>query len=346
MRPSIPRRRGDPGRIAGTLLACVLAFSTFAPAQADPGVDPARGALRVVVFGDFNGPYGSVVYPGAVARVMDAVVNRWRPDLVLLPGDVIAGQSTRLPPERFGEMWAAFDAAVAGRLRAAAIPYAVALGNHDASKLRDANGGYAYARERDAAAAYWRDARHREGLDVVADARYPFAWSFRLGPLSVSVVDASGPVLDEAERADLGRTLRSPPAHEADVRWVMGHLPLVGIAEGRDREGEVLWQAEDLRDLLVAHDVDTYVSGHQAAFYAGRWGDLELLLAGGVGARTLRGTDGPPRSTVSVVDLWWQPTRVIITTYDVTDLRPLPVEGIPAHVDGFGGRLERTDRVR
>jgi hypothetical protein len=339
-------RRSSYRRLAAVVLLVVLAWATLARAQLAPPADPERGDLRVVVFGDFNGPYGSLAYPPAVARVLDAVAGTWRPDLVLLPGDVVAGQSRALPDERFAEMWTAFDAAVAAPLRAAGIPYAVAMGNHDGSKGRDADGGYAFARERLAAAAYWSDDRHRAGLDIVEDARFPFAWSFRVGPLFVAVVDASGPVLDEAERADLADVLRTEAAREASLRWAMGHLPLVGIAHGRDREGEVLWQAPALQDLLTTHGVDTFVSGHQAAFYAGRWEGLELLFSGGVGARTLRGTTLPARSTVSVVDVAWNPVHVTIHTFDVADLRPLSVEDLPAHVDGFGGRVERSDRAR
>ncbi len=344
--PPLPSCTHPRRRLTVALLALGLGLVGGSWAQPAPPVDPPRGAVRVVVFGDFNGPYGSVTYPSAVARVMDAIVGTWRPDLVLFPGDVVAGQSTRLPDARFAEMWSAFDAAVAAPLRSAGIPYAVALGNHDASKLRDGHGHYAFAREREAALAYWRDAAHVQGLEVVEDAAYPFAWSFRLGPLAVAVIDASGPVLDTAERVALVDTLERDRMREASLRWVVGHLPLVGIAEGRARAGEVLWQAHELRDLLVDGGVDTYVSGHQAAFYAGRWAGLELLSGGGVGARRLLGSDGPPRSTVSVVDLWWQPTRVAITTYDVADLQRRPIDDLPVHLDGFGGRLERSERVR
>jgi hypothetical protein len=336
-----PRRRAP----AGLLLAVVAVALGWACAQGAAFPDPPRWDLRVVVFGDFNGPYGSVTYPAAVAQVVDAIVDVWRPDLVLLPGDLVAGQSRSLPDERFAAMWDAFDAAVAAPLRAAGIPYAATMGNHDASKGRDAGGGYAFARERDAAAAYWDHPRHRSGLAIVDDARFPFAWSFRLGPLFVAVVDASGPAIDEAERASLRDTLSSAQATDAELRWVMGHLPLVGIAVGRDREGEVLSRASDLRDLMLAGGVDSYVSGHQAAFYAGRWAGLELLFSGGIGARPLRGTVGPVRSTVSVVDVALSPLRMRITTYDAIARRPLAAADLPAAIDGYGGTVTRSDRV-
>lgn len=345
-------------------LALVASLAPWAAATS-PAHAPARGDLRVVVFGDFNGAYGAVDYPPAVARAVAAIIEEWRPDLVLLPGDLIAGQSRSLPDARFAEMWAAFDTAVAAPLRRAGIPYAPAMGNHDASKLRDAGGAYAFAREREAAAAYWSAPHHRDGLEVgdlkvgdpqvgdpqVGDLQvgdvtaYPFAWSLRLGPLSVTVIDASGPWLDDAELATLEAHLASPAARGAALRWVMGHLPLVGIAEGRDRPGEVLARTDRLREVLRGGGVDTYVAGHQAVAYAGVWQGLELLYAGGVGARRLLG-GGPPRSAVAVVDVDLEPLRVRARFYDPHGLAPLPDDAFPERIDGFGGALLRSERLR
>lgn len=348
-RPDRARRAGDARRrrrldtvLAIAVAACVV---TAAHAQPTPPIDPPRGDLRLVVFGDFNGPYGSLDYPAAVARTVAAIVDVWRPDLVLLPGDLVAGQSRALPDDRFPAMWAAFDLAVAAPLREAGIAYAAAMGNHDGSKLRDADGGYVFAREREAAAAYWRESHRLAGLDGVAVDDHPFAWSFRQGPLFVAVLDASGPVLDEVERAWLQATLRSPPARSASLRWVMGHLPLLGIAEGRAHEGEVLWRAEALRDLLRDEGVDTYVSGHQAAFYAGRWGDLELLFAGGVGARPLLGSSAPPRSVVALVDVDFAPLDVRITAFEPAGLTRLAADAAaPASIEAVGGVVIRSPR--
>jgi hypothetical protein len=275
-----------------------------------------------------------------------AIADVWRPDLVLLPGDLVAGQSRSLPDARFAEMWAAFDAAVAAPLRAAGIPYAAALGNHDASKLRDADGAYAFARERAAAAAYWSARHHRDGLTALTDADAPFSGSFRVGPLFVAVVDASGPVLDEAERAALAAALDAPEARSAALRWVVGHLPLVGVAEGRDRDGEVLWRAQELRDLMVAGAVDTYVSGHQGAFYAGAWGGLELLFApGAVGGRSLRGTGLPPRAGLVVVDVWLEPPAVALTPLEAGSLTRYPEDAVPERLAAYGADLVRSSRL-
>jgi hypothetical protein len=343
-RPRPPRRALAFLGVAAAFAAAAIPLG-WAAAQGAAFADPPRGDLRVVLFGDLNGPYGSVTYAPAVARVVEGIVDVWRPDLVLLPGDLVAGQSRSLPDDRFAAMWAAFDAAVAAPLRSAGIPYAAAMGNHDASKERTGAGGFAFARERDAAAAYWREPHHRAGLAVVDDAGFPFAYAFRLGALFVAVVDASGPALDDGERARLRATLASTEAAGAELRWVAGHLPLVGIAVGRDREGEVLGRAADLRDLMLDGGVDSYVSGHQAAFYAGRWAGLELLFTGGVGGRRLRGSEGPARSTVSVVDVGFAPTRVRVTTFDLGTGRILSAADLPPAIDGFGGPVTRSPRL-
>lgn len=327
-------------------LLTVLAVLAAA-AAASPPVDPPRGDLRVVVLSDLNGPYGATRYAAAVHRAVAAVVDVWRPDLVLLAGDLVAGQSHALPDDRFAAMWAAFDAAVAAPLRAAGIPYAAALGNHDASKGRADDGGFAYARERAAAAAYWADAHHREGLDVVDAAGMPFAWSFRRGGLFVAVVDASGPRFDADERDALAATLASPAARDADLRWVLGHLPPVGLSEGRDRAGEVLHDAERFWAVLQESGVDTYVAGHHGAFYAAAWGGVDLLAAPGVvGGRSLRGTDLPARPGLVIVDVGLTTRSVSITPIDGATLAPFPPDAVPDRLAAFGADLERSTRVR
>ena len=327
------------------VLLCVLAcVAPWSVARDGAVPDPPRGDVRIVVFGDFNGPYGSVTYPAPVARVVVAITDVWRPDGVLLPGDLVAGQDRSLPDERFPAMWEAFDAVVAAPLREAGIPYVATMGNHDASNLRGADGSFAFARERDAAAAYWARPEHRTGLDVVADDGAPFTFAARLGLLFVAAIDASGPVVDADQRAALSAALGTDAALEASARIVMGHLPLVGIAIGRDRQGEVVWEAPSLRELMLANGVDLYVSGHQAAYYPGRWEGLEVLFSGGVGGRRLRVGDAPARSAVTVVDVWLEPLTLRYTTFDPAGFTAYDAAALPPRIDAFGGIVERSAR--
>jgi hypothetical protein len=328
--------------LALTLVA--LLAPTQAAAHGRPVADPPRGELRVVVFGDFNGPYGSLTYPAPVERVVAAITDVWQPDLVLLPGDLVAGQSRALPDDRFADMWEAFDGTVAGPLRAAGIPYVATMGNHDASSLRGPAGAFAFARERAAAASYWSRPEHWQGLQLIDAEARPFTYAVRHGPLFVAVIDASSQLVDDAQRTWLARALAAPEASEAELRIVMGHLPLVGIAVGRDRPGEVLLGAASLRDLLLAGSVDAYVSGHQAAYFPGCWEGLELLFAGGIGGRALRGHGAPPRSAVTLVDVDLTSGEVRYTTIDPSGMQPYGADALPPSLDGYGGRLERSQR--
>ncbi len=141
------------------LAACLPLLLGLAPTAAQ---DVSPTPFRVVLLSDFNGPYGATTYPAALGRVMDRVVNEWRPDLLLSAGDVIGGQKLGLTDATRRAMWAAFDRDVAGRLRNAGIPYAFAVGNHDGSAARDRQGRFVFAADRDALAAYWAGDRSSE----------------------------------------------------------------------------------------------------------------------------------------------------------------------------------------
>jgi 3',5'-cyclic AMP phosphodiesterase CpdA len=326
------------------LVVLVVLAALAAPVSAAQDAFQPRGEFRIVVFGDFNGPYGSLTYPAAVSRTVQAITTLWLPDLVLLPGDLVAGQRASLPEERFPAMWLAFDAAVAAPLRAAGIAYLATMGNHDASSLRHADGAYAFEREREAASAYWRDARHHHLADL-GDARdLPFHAALRQGPVFVAVIDASSATVTAEARSWLGDALASPAARDAAVRLVMGHLPLVAVAVDKDRPGEVVAEPEALLGRLVDGRVDTYISGHHAAYFPGRIGELELLFAGGVGGRRLIGSDEPGRSAVTILDLWFSPLQVRISTVDPTTMAPIIPDTLPGAIPSRLGPVVRSER--
>jgi len=297
--PTVPRVR-----------AWVVAFvvlAALAITWANPPIDPPRGDVRIVVFGDFNGPYGAVEYPSAVAVVMRLVRDVWRPDLFLSPGDVIAGQSRSLPDDAFAAMWRAFDAAVAAPLPPAS------------SRSR----GNAWQQS-----ATGRRPRVRRGSRTSTARGSPSTTrSSSRSPTATS----SSPCL----RAVLGQ----PAAAAAGYRIVVGHLPLAPVAVGRDRPGEFLAAADTIHAVMEDGGVDLAVSGHQAAYYFGRWGELELLFAGGVGGRRLLGHDAPARSTVSLLDLWFASRELKVTTFDLADMRVVPMESLPPNI----GTVVRQD---
>ncbi|MBB6098404.1 hypothetical protein HNR42_001838 [Deinobacterium chartae] len=309
----------------------LLATPVFAQSSA-----PTAG-FRAVLLSDFNGPYGSTTYPAALERSMQRILNEWKPDLLISAGDVVAGQKTTLPGQAFAEMWNAFDRAVAAPLRQAGIPYAFAVGNHDASSARGRDGRYTFAREREAASRYWQ--AHVPDLAFTDRDRFPFAYAFTFRGVFFAFVDASGPQVQDLEW--LERTLASRAAREASMRIVVGHLSLYGVSQGRSKPGEVLAQPERFRALLERQGVHTYISGHHAAFYPGRRGALNLLASGGIGGRDYVGHPGTARSSVTVMDFGAGGYR--LTSYDAVTGQEIPLSSLPPFLEGYGGRVERMD---
>lgn len=321
----------------------VLALLTILSAANGQLFDPARGELRFVVFNDFNSSYGQTSYVPAVLQAVELIGEVWLPDLVLGAGDLVAGQSRLLPDDSFEEMWAAFDRYIAEPLRRAGIPYAFAMGNHDASSLRRADGAYLFRREREAARSYWQQPMYHTNLAYLDRSDFPFHYSFTFGPVFIAVWDASSAQLKPEQLTWLEQELSRPEAAGAALRLVMGHLPLYGVAVGRNLAGEVLPDGDAIRDLLESHAVDTYISGHHHAYYPGRRGALNLLNTGGVGPRPLLGAPLRSRTTLTLMDIDLEPVQVRYTTFDIATWRVIDIEDLPEHIDGVGGTIRRMD---
>lgn len=332
--------------VAALLVAWLAPVRAEAPAHAASTIpsDPPRGDVRIAVFGDFNGPYGAVTYPPPVAGVMRSITRVWRPDLLLSPGDVVAGQDLSLPDGRRAAMWQAFDRDIAAPLRAAGVPYAFAMGNHDASSLLEPDGTFRFARDRVAAARYWGDAMYERNLAYLDRVDFPFRYAFSAKGVVVIVLDASSATVDAVQRTWLARLLERPEVRDASLRVVLGHLPLVGVSEGRLAPGESIDEATALATVMREGRVDLYVSGHDAAYYPGRLDDLELLFAGGVGAKPLVGAEGPARSTVTLVDVWYEPLELRYTTFDASTLQVVPASELPLETANGVRLSEHVDR--
>ena len=287
--------------------------------------------LRVVVLSDFNGPYGATTYPAPLERMVKRIVNEWKPQFVLSAGDVVAGQSAKLPGSSFPAMWAAFERDVRGPLAAANIPFAQTIGNHDGSSSAG------FARERRAARTYWL--AHKPRLEWVDATDFPFHYSFMAGGVFIAVVDASSDQLKN--RAWLAAALKSKTARAAAQRIVIGHLPLYGVSIERNTPGNVLRDAEGIRALLEGAGVTMYLSGHHAAYYPGRRGALRVFAAGGIGARDYVGHPGTARSTVSLLE--FTENGIKDTTFDAVSGAQIPRSSLPAYLEGLNGRVTRDD---
>ena len=67
------RRLLRAGLLPVGLLATWLILA--APPAVPPAVSSTTTVVRAVVFGDFNGPYGSTTYSPAVVRVVRSIVD-------------------------------------------------------------------------------------------------------------------------------------------------------------------------------------------------------------------------------------------------------------------------------
>lgn len=287
-------------------------------------------ATRIVLFSDFNGSYGSTRYPAAVHSSVKRIVNEWKPDFVLSAGDLVAGQKRGLGRARLNQMWAAFNRDVQGPLQNAGIPFVFTLGNHDASLATD----------RRAAAAYW--ANHKPKVHFTEAQNYPFRYSCEVAGVFVAALDAAGPQVNLAQRQWLVRQLNSVAAKRAKIRLVVGHLPLSGVSKGKNKRGEVIAEALALRRVLEVGNATAYVSGHHAAYFSGKLGNLNVLAGGGIGGRDYIGHSGTARSVVTVLDIPKAQDRIKLTTYDADTGKVVPISALPKQVSGLGGTLVRV----
>lgn len=321
--------------LAAGVVAAGGCVSTPAPDRAP--------SLRVVVISDLNSEYGSTRYATEVGHAIRHVTDSWRPDLVLVAGDMVAGQRPRLSDSTVHAMWEAFDSVVAAPLRAARIPLVVTLGNHDGSAYP------AHARDRRIAGEYWRDARARAAPLAFADDRgFPYRYAVRHGEVFIAVWDATNAEAssDDQGVAWLREALASPAARTARHRVVLGHLPLYPVAEGRNRPGDVLANGDSLRRMLEAWGATAFVSGHHHAYFPGRRGSIELLHAGalGGGPRQRIGDPAPPRNTVSVLE--FMADSLAITSYGIDadgTLSAIALGDLPPVICGHSGWVARRD---
>lgn len=238
---------------------------------------------------DLNGDAGDPAYGAPVKAAVRAVRDRLRPDLVLLSGDLVAGQldgwSDPANHARLRAtcrtMWSSFHRTVTTPLVEAGIPVAPAPGNHDASVWRP--------HERTLYREAWRqrDAGVETGVEPVDLAAWPFRYSFVKGGVFFLALDATkGGALDAVDwvRAQLS----SPRARACPVRIAYGHHPLRPTSP--ERVTAVL--ARSVERLFAEHDLTLYVAGHHHAYYPGAAGGVRQVVMAclGGGRRKLLGT--------------------------------------------------------
>ncbi|TCO71581.1 metallophosphoesterase family protein [Rhodovulum euryhalinum] len=250
------------GFVAGALAAGAL-----------PSAVHAGHPRRIALISDLNGSYGSTGYGRPVHAAIARIVAD-RPDLVIVAGDMVAGQraAPKLTGPELAAMWAGFDLAVAAPLRRAGIPMLAVAGNHDASAYP---GFEAERRAFATAAASWQP-----GLPFVADRAWPFHFAARAGDVLVVGLDVTVPGLPAPPQMTWLRDLLAAGRGRNRAILVVGHLPLVPVAQGRERDiiGDAAFQR-----VLETGQAAAYLSGHHHAFAARRIGSVLHVAQGALG---------------------------------------------------------------
>ncbi len=311
---------------------------------APPGLfAPQRGDVRIAVISDLNSEYGSTDYRPEVIKGL-SLLPQWQPDIVLCGGDMVAGQSLDLSASEIETMWTAFDEKILAPVRNAGIPFALTLGNHDASSVQR-NGEFVYVLDRQETEKYWNGHKSDTDLTFVEAGGFPFYYSFKQNDIFYLTWDASSADVPPEQVVWADRALASPEAQSAKLRIVMGHLPLYAVSQRRDRPGEFLNQADALRQLLERHNVHTYITGHHHAYFPGKAGNLNLLNTGAMGAgpRSLLTTTTAPFQTFTILDIFLETASTVYTTYNASTLAVVDPASLPRLIVGPNGRELRQD---
>ncbi len=304
---------------------------------------PQRGDIRLAIISDLNSAYGSTDYRPEVIKGIGLLPD-WQPDMVLCGGDMVAGQKLTLSEGEIEAMWSAFDEKILSPIRSAGLPFALTIGNHDASSFQQ-NGEFVYVLDRQESSQYWEGHQTDTDLNFVDASGFPFYYSFTHRDIFYLTWDASSADVPPEQVAWADRALASPEAQQAKLRIVMGHLPLYAVSQRRDRPGEYLNQADELRQLLERHNVHTYISGHHHAYFPGKAGNLNMLHAGalGSGPKSLLATNTAPFQTLTIMDMFLDTASTAYTTYNMNTMEVVDPQALPRQIVGPNGRELRQD---
>ena len=227
-----------------------------------------------------NSEYGSTTYRDDIRQAVRSILTL-KPDLVLVTGDMVAGQWKNLEAAQIRNMWRSFHDLVTLPLRRAHIPLAVTPGNHDAAP--------GYELDQQIYADEWKNrgallARSKEVNSELIPTdltRYPFSYSFNMrGVHFVSMNSTFVGGLPRSEREWLLSDLER--ATGANLKIVFGHVPLEPVAVGREREA--LFDL-NLERTLYRVGVDYFIHGHHHAFFPGLLNSkIHQISVGALGA--------------------------------------------------------------
>lgn len=125
--------------------------------------------------------------------------------------------------------------------------------------------------------------------------------------------------------------------------FVVGHLPISGIAKRRNRFGEVLANSERFLDLFDKYQVAAYISGHQHAYYPSKIASTFLINSGGFPARQYVGSEQTPVEIVSVLSVNKTNSDFYVTSYEANSLKLIKKNALPNEIKGYPITLRKFD---
>mgnify|MGYP003343150929 FL=1 len=178
--------------------------------------------------------------------------------------------------------------------------------------------------------------------------QFPFRYTVLQDGIFWLVWDASSARVPEQQLVWAEQQLDSPQAQAARARFVVGHLPLVGVGQGKDRPGEVLDRGSALQALMENGRVQAYISGHHHAWFSGRRGQLDLIQLGALGSGPRRLLEGgaPAQQTYTLLEIDAGRAAIRETTYAVATGQPLAWMTLPPRLNTRAGELERNASER
>lgn len=268
------------------------AASDTSPDAPPTDAKPAGATLRIAVLSDLNGSYGSTTYESSVHAAVAALVDGVKPDLVLVTGDMVAGQQAGLD---YAAMWKGFHAAVTTPLTTAGIPVAITPGNHDASAYS------AFAAERAEFVKQWSSPERTPKVAFVDESNWPLRYSFAYkGAFFVSIDATTVAKLSAEQRAWVDAQLAGAAAYKVKIAYA--HLPIHPFAIGRETE---VTNDLELEKIFATRGLTMFVSGHHHAYYPGAAGGVRQIgtSCAGAGPRRLIGTSTTSPKSVLRIDV-------------------------------------------
>lgn len=292
---------------------------------------PKVKTIKIAVISDLNSGYGSTVYHPDVAATLKAL-DSIKPDIILCGGDMVAGQKASLSKTQLQAMWSSFDSNVLKPIQQLKTPFGFTVGNHDAAPN--------YQHDRQTAQEFWNTKRKHLGLKYVDDSNFPFYFSYQQNGVFFISWDAAGAKVNQEVFDWMEKQLQSKAAKKANLRVLLGHLPLYAIVASKNKTGEVLADNQNTSSFLKKNGIDLYISGHQHAYYPASQQQLRLLNAGciGEGPRPLLGHDSPATRAYTIIEVPTNDPKMFnYKTFIPNTGKQIELSVLPDSVIGFNG---------